>query len=201
MDDSPVHETDETVGVTDVGDAIDAAAGRGRRGITIFRGSDGVGLFESGTMSFPIFDADDQAALAADGPRSPLLALGTHDSVVYRGDDPNGFSLVRAWFGPYYVLPRHSHEGDCLYYIIQGSVILGSQQLDVGDGFFVPSGAPYGYDAGPDGVTVLEFRTRTTFGMDIRGGQLERLRKMDIVAAEHGDRWVEMRGHLTGEHP
>jgi quercetin dioxygenase-like cupin family protein len=170
-----------------------------KKGIEIFRGADGVGLFESGTMSFPIFDADDQKALAADGPRSPHLVMGTHDSVIYRGDTPDSFSLVRAWFGPHYVLPRHSHEGDCLYYIIQGSIVLGAHTLEVGDGFFVRSGAPYGYDAGPDGVTILEFRNRTSFGMDIRGGQLDRLRKMDVVAAEHGDSWVEMRAEITGE--
>lgn len=189
MNESPPLHTEVTLGRT------------GKRGIEIFRGADGVGLFESGTMSPPNFDVDDQQALAADGPRSPQLSMGTHDSVVYRGDTPDSFSLVKAWFGPHFVLPRHSHEGDCLYYIVQGSVILGSQTLQVGDGFFVPSGAPYGYDAGPDGVTILEFRNRTSFGMNIRGGQLDRLRQMDVVAAEHGDRWVEMRAQLTGEHP
>ena len=54
---------------------------------------------------------------------------------------------------------------------------MGSQVLEAGDGFFVPSDAPYAYEAGSEGVVVLEFRTATSFGMKIPGGQLERLRK------------------------
>jgi quercetin dioxygenase-like cupin family protein len=169
-----------------------------RRGITVFHGRDGVGLSESGTMSPPVFDLDDQRALAADGPRSPTIALGTHDTVLFRGEGDDGFSLVRAWFGPHFVLPRHSHDGDCLYFIVEGSVVMGSQELAAGDGFFVPSGAPYAYEAGPEGVVVLEFRTRTSFGMNIRGGQLERWRAMAAAAAKHGDRWVELRSQITG---
>jgi quercetin dioxygenase-like cupin family protein len=169
-----------------------------KRGIELFRGKDAPGLFESGTMSFPVFDAADQEALAADGPRSTNILLGGHDAVLYRGEGDQGFSLVRAWFGPYYVLPRHSHDGDCLYFVMEGSVTMGAQVLEAGDGFFVPSGAPYAYEAGPDGVVVLEFRTRTSFGMDITGGQVERLRKMAVVADEQAERWAELRAEISG---
>jgi len=53
-----------------------------------------------------------------------------------------GMSLVHAWFGPNFPLFRHSHPrfGDCLYYIVAGQAILGSQVLNPGDGFFVPNG-------------------------------------------------------------
>ena len=33
-----------------------------------------------------------------------------------------GFSLTYAWFKSGYPLPRHSHNADCLYYIIAGSL-------------------------------------------------------------------------------
>lgn len=171
---------------------------RSRQGIVLFRGEDAPGLFESGTMSFPVFDAADQEALKADGPRTPNIALGGHDAVVFRGEGDEGFSLVRAWFGPHYVLPRHSHDGDGLYYIVEGSVVMGSQVLEAGDGFFVPSDAPYAYEAGPDGVVVLEFRTRTSFGMNIPGGQLERLRRTAVVADEHAGQRAELRAKVTG---
>ena len=75
---------------------------------------------------------------------------------------------------------------------------MGSQVLEAGDGFFVPSGAPYAYEAGPAGVVVLEFRTRTSFGMNIPGGQLERFRRMAAVADEHAEQWAELRGKVTG---
>jgi quercetin dioxygenase-like cupin family protein len=117
--------------------------------------------------------------------------------VLFKGAGDDGFSLVQAWFGPHYVLPRHSHDGDCLYYVLSGSLKMGSQELQAGDGFFVPDGAPYGYEAGPDGVEVLEFRTRTSFGMKIPGGQLERLRMMAAMADTHGKRWVELRAGRT----
>jgi quercetin dioxygenase-like cupin family protein len=183
----------------ETGEMSEAGTGRvRRRGISLFRGEGAPGLFESGTMSFPEFDADDQAAMADDPPMPPDLILGNHDAVLFRGEAEDGFSLVRAWFGPHYVLPRHTHEGDCLYYVAEGSLTMGSQELTVGDGFFVPSGAPYGYEAGPDGVVVLEFRTRTSFGMKIVGGQVERLRRLNAAAEEHGAQWKELREEFAG---
>jgi quercetin dioxygenase-like cupin family protein len=164
-----------------------------KRGLSIFRGEGAPGLFESGTMSFPVFDPGDQAQLAADGPRSQHLVTGGHDAVVFKGEGMEGFSLVRAWFGPHYVLPRHTHDSDCLYYVVDGSLVMGAQTLVAGDGFFVPAGAPYAYEAGAEGVTVLEFRTRTTFDMRILGGQVDRLRRADAVAREHGEAWVRAR--------
>ena len=164
----------------------------------MFRGKDAPSLFESGIMSFPVFDQGDQEELKADGPRSRNIALGGHDAVLFRGDGENGFSLVKAWFGPHYVLPRHAHDGDCLYFVMEGSLIMGSQTLEAGDGFFVPSDAPYAYEAGPEGVVVLEFRTRTSFGMNIPGGQVDRLRRMATVADEHADDWATRRAAITG---
>jgi quercetin dioxygenase-like cupin family protein len=164
-----------------------------RRGIRLFRGADAVAIAESGAMSAPQFDPEDMKALAADGPRPKTVALGIDDRLVFQGEGPTGNSLVRAWLAPHYVLPRHTHSGDCLYYIVEGSITMGAQSLGAGDGFFVPSDAPYAYEAGPDGAVVLEFRTQTSFDMQIPGGQLERWRKMATVAEEHGERWVELR--------
>jgi quercetin dioxygenase-like cupin family protein len=170
----------------------------GRKGIKLFRGESAPGLFESGIMSAPQFDAEERATLLAEGERSPNLTKGTHDAVVFRGEGDDGFSLVRAWFGPHYVLPRHTHHGDCLYYVVEGSLKMGSQVLEAGDGFFVPSDAPYAYEAGPDGVVVLEFRSATAFDMKVPGGQLDRLRRMGEVADEYGDDWAERRARVAG---
>jgi len=170
----------------------------GRRGIRLFRSKDAPGLFESGTMSSPIFDPDDERELSADGPRSGNIALGGHDAVLFRGEREDGYSLVRAWFAPHYVLPRHSHDADCLYYIVEGSISMGSQVLEAGDGFFVPSGAPYAYEAGDDGVVVLEFRMRTSFNMIIPGGQVDRWRRMAAVADLHAEEWGALRRQVAG---
>jgi len=74
-----------------------------------------------------------------------------------------GFSLVKAWFKKDYPLVLHSHDSDCLYYIVAGSLRLGSETLGAGDGFFIEADVPYTYTPGPEGVEVLEFRHANHF--------------------------------------
>lgn len=81
-----------------------------------------------------------------------------------------GFSLTYAWFKSGFPLPRHSHNADCLYYIVAGSLTLGTETLGAGDGFFVPSDGAYSYVPGPEGVEVLEFRTADHFNIKFLAG-------------------------------
>jgi hypothetical protein len=124
----------------------------------VFRGTDARKLMEAGLMQLQPFDATQQAGLA------PLIDAG-----YLEGDDTRvlfcvpGFSLVRAWLKKDYPLLLHSHDADCLYYIIGGSLKMGTEELRAGDGFFVPAGARYQYRPGLDGVEVLEFRHETHF--------------------------------------
>jgi quercetin dioxygenase-like cupin family protein len=82
-----------------------------------------------------------------------------------------GMSLVYLWFKSGYVLPPHSHNGDCLYYVIGGELRIGAQLLGKGDGMFVPAGTAYSYEAGPEGVEVLEFRNATQFSIQLKGNE------------------------------
>ena len=77
-----------------------------------------------------------------------------------------GLSLTHAWFKSGFPLPRHTHNVDCLYYILAGSLRIGIETLGQGDGFFVGAGVPYSYVPGSEGVEVLEFRGSNSF--DIR---------------------------------
>ena len=77
-----------------------------------------------------------------------------------------GFSLTYAWFKSGFPLPRHKHDAGCLYYIIAGSLSLGTETLGAGDGFFVPPDVPYTYKPGPQGVEVLEFRQAERFNIE-----------------------------------
>ncbi|MEO6248234.1 MAG: cupin domain-containing protein [Sphingomicrobium sp.] len=77
-----------------------------------------------------------------------------------------GLSLTHAWFKSGFPLPRHTHNVDCLYYVVAGSLRIGTEELARGDGFFVGAAVPYSYVAGPAGVEVLEFRGSNSF--DIR---------------------------------
>jgi hypothetical protein len=69
-----------------------------------------------------------------------------------------GRSLTHVWFKSGYPLPLHSHSGDCVYFILAGSIRVGPEWLGPGDGFFIGSDIPYTYDTGPEGAEVLEFR-------------------------------------------
>ena len=122
-----------------------------------------------------------------------LLDAGVLDGSVitqlFRHSGDSGFSLVHVWFKANYHLPRHSHNVDCLYYIVGGQVIMGSQVLGVGDGFYIPGDQVYGYRAGPEGAEVLEFRHATSFDIKVD----EKPEVFDRIAEtvrENRDQWV-----------
>jgi quercetin dioxygenase-like cupin family protein len=170
----------------------------GRRGMTLYAPDAAVDLFASGTMSGPEFPAEDADAIAAEGLDLSASGLGYHDLVLFRGEGEDGFSLVRAWFAPHYVLPRHTHDADCLYYLEKGSIVMGARVVEAGSGFFVPADAPYAFQAGPEGAVVLEFRQRTGFDMKMTPGQIARFRMMAEVGATNAERWAELRKLHTG---
>jgi hypothetical protein len=100
-----------------------------------------------------------------------------------------GFSLTYAWFKSGFPLPRHSHNFDCLYYIVAGSLALGTETLRAGDGFFVPGDAPYTYVPGPDGVEVLEFRHAERFNIKFMVAPSFWSRAVETVRAERSN-WL-----------
>ena len=76
-----------------------------------------------------------------------------------------GFSLTYVWFKSGLPLPLHSHDADCLYYILSGSLKLGTDMLGAGDGFFVGKDVPYSYIPGEQGLEILEFRDSNRFNI------------------------------------
>ncbi len=124
----------------------------------IFRASDAKGLMESGCMTVEPYTPTQRAGM------DKVLEAGFLD-----GDEVRvlcnlpGFSLTHVWFKRDYPLPLHSHDADCLYYIIAGSIRLGTETLGPRDSFFVPADVPYAYKPGPDGVELLEIRNSTSF--------------------------------------
>lgn len=118
------------------------------------------------------------------------LAAGSLVKALFSDDRPGGFSLVYARFGPGYRLPRHSHSADCLYYVVRGEAIMGSRRIGAGDGFFVGADQPYAYQAGPDGVEVLEFRAVTSFDMKVLDQTVERWQPIVAAAQANQERWL-----------
>ena len=124
----------------------------------IFRAAEAKDLMEEGCMTVEPFTPVQRAGM------DKLVASGFMD-----GDEVKvlcnipGFSLTHVWFKKDYPLPLHSHDADCLYYIIAGSIRLGTETLGPRDTFFIPADVPYAYKPGPDGVEVLEIRHSTSF--------------------------------------
>jgi hypothetical protein len=138
-------------------------------------------LDEAERPRFAIFRAKD-AVGAADmicmtyEPVSPLIADAAQRAEAagaYAGTDMKllfavpGFSLTYVWFKSEFPLPRHTHNVDCLYYILGGSLTIGQEELGAGDGFFVGQDVPYTYKAGSAGVEVLEFRAAHVFNIKV----------------------------------
>lgn len=104
-------------------------------------------------------------------------------------DPLSGMSLTYAWLKANYQLPRHSHNADCAYYIVSGEAHLGTEVLKAGDGFFVPADGLYVYQAGPEGVEVVEFRTAPEFHIKFSGNSAKFWGRMAKISAENLDQW------------
>ena len=106
-------------------------------------------------------------------------------------DPALGMSIGYVWFKANYLLPRHSHNADCAYYVISGEAHLGTEVLRAGDGFFIPSGHNYQYSAGPEGVEVLEFRNAGQFNIRLRGNGEVAWGRIAAMALANRDHWRE----------
>lgn len=126
--------------------------------VQIFRATDAPSLSEAGCMTLgPCTDVqlEGMARLMEGG-------MLEGDQITVLVNIP-GFSLTHVWFKKDYPLPLHSHDVDCLYYVVAGSLQYGSETLGPRDSFFLPAGTPYTYRPGPEGVEVLEFRHANHF--------------------------------------
>ncbi len=155
-----------------------------RRGMRVFRQADAPMLYDAGMMSMPTMEPD-----ATEQMTEWATSGGQIVKVLFGDPDSGGMSLVWSWFGPGFTLPRHSHSGDCLYFVHRGEVHMGNTVIAAGDGFFLPADAPYAYSAGPEGLEILEFRGVSSFDMQIT----ESLGRWDAildVSRANKDRWA-----------
>jgi quercetin dioxygenase-like cupin family protein len=165
------------------------ATNQPRRGISIFRAEEAIPLLDTDFMAMPEMTGE---ALAAGGPEIYMAsAPGTDVRVAVRQTpEEGGFSILHVWFKADYPVPRHTHNADCLYYVVSGSAVMGAQTLRTGDGFFIPAGAPYGYTAGPDGVELLEIRHRVQqFDIQLLESNAGKWAAMADTIASHREAW------------
>jgi quercetin dioxygenase-like cupin family protein len=86
------------------------------------------------------------------------------------GGENQMLSLRFIEFGPNVVVPRHRHDSHEIIYIISGELKMGNRRLGPGDGMSMPPNTPYGYTAGPEGVTILEARDKEYFTTEFLDG-------------------------------
>jgi hypothetical protein len=154
-----------------------------RPGLKIFKGGEAPDAIAAGIMTYPTFtplEAERMKIIAGDGEAS-----GAETRLLF---NVPGFSLVHVWFKKHYPLPLHSHDADCLYYIIAGSLEIGAQTLGPRDGFFVGAGVPYAYKPGPEGVELLEFRHATGVDFQLHAhGEAFWIKAAEAMAANRAD--------------
>jgi hypothetical protein len=131
----------------------------------IFRRADAPSLEESGVVT------TSTGGDAAGGSIAEAIGAGIDrgytTKVLYATPQ---FSLIYLWYKSGFPLPRHSHDSDCLYVVVGGSLRIGTEDLAPGDGFFVGADVPYAYTAGEQGVEVLEFRSVGSFDIKLLAG-------------------------------
>jgi hypothetical protein len=164
---------------------MDEHSERKRPNFEIFRGTDARDYGEHNLMR-----VDDITPAIAEGlahySGSDDQAQGQTVELVY---GTPGFSLTKVWFKSGFPLPLHSHSSDCLYYIVAGSLKMGTEVLGPGDGFFVGSDVPYTYTAGPEGVEVLEFRDTNELNIRFKSRTKAFWEKAGKKISERGEVW------------
>ena len=150
----------------------------------IFRARDAVDYSEDGVMYV------DQSTPVEFSGTSELGAEGFMDgSQVKLLFQRPGMSLTYVWFKSGFPLPRHSHNADCLYFIVAGNLRIGVEELGPGDGFFLGVDVPYTYVPGDKGVEVLEFRTSNHFDFKMLGGTPAFMEKAVETLRAKRDEW------------
>ncbi len=153
--------------------------------LALFTAAEAPLLEETGMMDAMTFTEPQADAIPISESEIDRFTQSARLTVPFRQEGPGGLSLVVIEFAPGYLLPRHSHSSDCLYYIVEGGIVMGRRELGPGDGFFLPAEQPYAYHAGPKGVKLLEFRTRAAFDMkvyerDMAGYRKKAMRSMGV---------------------
>jgi hypothetical protein len=150
----------------------------------IFRAADAPSLMEAQCMSLAPFAEKIVPSLVKANEAG--MADGEQVKVLF---NVPGFSLTHVWFKKHFPLPLHSHDADCLYYIIAGSLRLGTEELGPRDGFFIPKDVPYTYKPGPEGVELLEFRHATAFNFVNQANGVAFWEKAAETAAANREDW------------
>ncbi len=160
----------------------------GRQRIALFRAGDATAL-DHETMPFVGVDADVMAGFARMAAGCPDPADASHTTILFQSGGDPGVSLCHAWFKSGFISPRHSHDADCIYYILAGEARFGSARLGKGDGIFIPASQGYVLEVGEEGCELLEFRNAAQFNIHFKGNDPAHWDKIAQSYAAHTSNW------------
>lgn len=150
----------------------------------IFRAAEAPSLFDSGIMTAVPGNEMQEAGFN----KMYEAGFGEGEEIKVLINVP-GFSLVQVWFKKNFPLPLHSHNVDCLYYVIAGSISLGTEELGAGDGFFIKADTRYTYNTGPNGAEILEIRSAQAFNFVDHSKNASYFEKSVDVITENLEDW------------
>jgi quercetin dioxygenase-like cupin family protein len=109
--------------------------------------------------------------------------------------------ITHVWFKSGFPLPLHSHDADCHYQFIGGSVRFGTETLVAGDGIFIPANTPYTLTPGPDGVELIETRTQDWFDTHYRTENPDFWERLAKAVRSMQTRWADEPPPVGGMQP
>ncbi|TVV76660.1 cupin domain-containing protein [Sphingomonas solaris] len=149
-------------------DDVEITAADSRETFRVFRAADAPG----------VIPAKERGTMRADYVPHPMVEEGLQRFV---GAGVSGGAMARvlfssadmhvsyAWFKSGFPLPLHSHDKDCFYQVIAGSMRVGTEELGKGDGLLIPGGVPYTVTPGAEGVEFIEVRPNGDYDTRYRG--------------------------------
>lgn len=160
--------------------------------VRVFRASDAEGMR----------NASERGAQRADHVVSPVVAAGFQQlgeagmgngaaaRVIYSSQNMH---IAYAWFKSGFPLPLHSHDADCFYQIVAGTMRVGSEELRKGDGVLIPAGTPYTVTPGEAGVEFIEVRSTADYDTRYKGNTEKYWNKLAEIATSRQAIWADER--------
>jgi quercetin dioxygenase-like cupin family protein len=88
------------------------------------------------------------------------LSQGELECVVRRffPAEGEGLELFEVEFQPDAIVQAHAHSASEIIYVTRGELVLGARRCGPGSAIYIDADTLYGFRAGPEGATFLNFR-------------------------------------------
>jgi quercetin dioxygenase-like cupin family protein len=73
----------------------------------------------------------------------------------------NELQLAELDFIPHAEAVIHKHDNDEIIYVVSGEMHFGNKILKAGDSIYIPGNTFYSFNAGPNGLRVVNFRGKS----------------------------------------